>query len=160
MAGFDKLNNTDITVNPSLVKYQLGFKADSFKSIKKLKPVFAFDYLSLNKTGFCYNAPLLGAKDYEKLLKGLKRISENTFETLNNERMFHFHDINWTDAKVSLQESEFCKCIDQKSSTTSDLDITAYQCKVFEEARILGFIYSGVFYLVMFDRGHNNYKRK
>ncbi|MFR7821849.1 MAG: hypothetical protein ACLU30_00485 [Odoribacter splanchnicus] len=89
-------------------------------------------------------------------MKGLRSISEHTYEYMNRENRFHFHEIKWED--VTVKKSDFYKCISRKEN--SDEEICAYQFKVFEEARIIGFLYKGIFYLVMFDRGHNAYKRK
>lgn len=63
---------------------------------------------------------------------------------------------------MTVAKSDFLKCIykDMRKDDYDEDDITAYQFKVYEEARIVGFIYRGIFYLVMFDRGHNAYKRK
>ncbi|MCC8071904.1 MAG: hypothetical protein LIO90_08910 [Bacteroidales bacterium] len=134
-------------------KYLKGLKSDDYVVFKNQKPVFALDYLSLKGTDFCFNSNNLSQKDYVKLLGGLKRISAHTYETLNKERMFHFHSLNWKE--VQLKESEFNKCVGCQSG-----EIEAFQVKVFEEARVIGFIYQGVFYLVMFDFQHKAYPRK
>ena len=136
-------------------KYKVGLDSDQFEAIKHLKPVFAFDYLCEDSSEFSFTGAL-GAADYKKLMKGLKRLSQNTYETLNREAQFHFHDVKWQD--VTVKESDFNKCIYGSGEKKGDL--TPYQVKVFEEARLIGFLYVGVFYLVMFDRGHNAYKRK
>lgn len=140
----------------SVQKYLSGERSDDFYKVKHLKPVFAFDFLSLNKTEFCFNGELVGSRDLFALLKGLKSVSTCTYEQMSKEYRFHFHSIDWED--VSVSASDFYKCIN--GNYNGEEDITAYQFKVFEEARVIGFIYRGVFYLVMFDRGHNAYKRK
>lgn len=137
-------------------KYKVGLDSDRFEVVKHLKPVFAFDYLCEDKSAFSFTGDLMGASDYRKLMKGMKRVSQNSYDVLNREKQFHFHDVRWQD--VSVKESDFNKCIYGEGE--SDGDLTPYQVKVFEEARLIGFIYCGVFYLVMLDRGHNAYKRK
>ncbi len=137
-------------------KYKFGQDSDRFEHIKHMKPVFAFDYLCEDASEFSFIGRTLGASDYKKLMTGLKRLSQYTYETLNRERQFHFHDVKWTD--VTVKESDFNRCIYGDSASNGDL--TPYQVKVFEEARVIGFLYCGVFYMVLFDRGHNAYKRK
>lgn len=137
-------------------KYKLGTDSDKINSIKHLKLVFAMDYLCDDSSNFSFCGQLLGASDYRKLMKGLKRISSISYDDLSRDNRFHFHDVDWDD--VTVKESDFNKCIYGKPDRQGD--ITPYQFKVYEEARLIGFIYSGVFYLVMFDRGHNAYKRK
>lgn len=134
-------------------KFKTGDTSDKFEHFKKLHPAFAFDFISMNQSEFCFNGSFLGRPDFIKLLDGLKRISAETFSSLNANYQFHFHEVKWSD--VSVKESEFRKCIGDKNS-----EITPYQFKVFEEARVIGFVYQGIFYLVMYDRGHNAYKRK
>lgn len=153
---FHQLKNAAVgSLQPQQGKYVLGKASDPFDRIKHLHPVFAFDYISMNSSGLCFNGKR-GAKDYQSLLKGLKRISAHTYQTLNREPIFHFHTIDWDDTSVS--EAEFLRNIG--NDLDANIGITAYQCKVFEEARIVGFLYNGVFYLVFFDREHNIYKRK
>lgn len=157
MGSFDLLNKWDISIRDSLGKYELGVGSDNFEDIADLRPTFSFDYLSLDHKTFGFTGKLLGNKDYKKLLKALKKISKLPYRVLNQEYQYHFHDIKWED--VSLSKSDFYKCIYEEQYNGED-DITPYQFKVYEEARIIGFVYRGVFYLVMFDRGHNAYKRK
>ncbi len=152
---FEKLANfnTSIIVN---TKYEIGKDSDIFDQIKHLKPVFAFDYLCEDVSEFSFAGNILGTGDYRKLMKGLKRLSSCTYDFLNRNPQFHFHDVDWND--VTVKESDFNKCV--FGSNDNDGDLTPYQVKVFEEARLIGFLYKGVFYLVLFDRGHNAYKRK
>ena len=156
MGKFKGLDDIRIQERIPDEKFSLGNKTDNFHQIKHLHPVFAFDFISLNKGEFCFDGELLGRYDYIKMMKGLRSISEHTYEYMNRENRFHFHEIKWED--VTVKKSDFYKCISRKEN--SDEEICAYQFKVFEEARIIGFLYKGVFYLVMFDRGHNAYKRK
>lgn len=157
MGSFDLLKEWEISISESHGKYELGAGSDKFEDIAELKPTFSFDYLSLDHKKFGFAGKLLGNKDYKKLLKALKDISRHPYKVLNREDRFHFHDIKWED--VTLSKSDFYKCIYEERYNDDD-DITPYQFKVYEEARVIGFVYRGVFYLVMFDRGHNAYKRK
>lgn len=153
---FDLLREWDIPIEKAHAKYEIGKKSDAFEDVKELKPTFSFDYVSMKNGNFCFNGKTLGRNDYVKLIKSLKQVSSCTYNVMNKEDRFHFHDIDWKD--VDISQSDFYKCIYENYN--GENDITAYQFKVYEEARIIGFIYRGVFYLVMFDRGHNAYKRK
>lgn len=156
MGTFKELNNWNIDFKDALSKYKVGDNTDKYEDIKNLKPVFAFDFINLDNDKYSFCSELLGFKDYKKVLHGLKKLSSYSYQTLNQEYMFHFHDIKWNE--VDILESDFNKCIYGKSDSKGD--ITPYQFKIYEEARIIGFIYRGVFYLVLFDRGHNAYKRQ
>lgn len=87
---FDKLEKRNVQPQED-GKYKVGLNSDRFEAIKHFKPIFAFDYLCEDNTSFSFTGDLLGASDYKKLMKGLKRISLNTYETLNREEQFHFH---------------------------------------------------------------------
>ena len=152
---FEELKNNNIQPKED-GKYKVGLDSDKFDVVKHLKPVFALDYLCEDNSAFSFIGRLMGVTDYRKMMKGLKRISLNTYESLNREEQFHFHEVKWQD--VNLKESDFNKCIYGTGKREGDL--TPYQIKVFEEARLIGFIYCGAFYMVMLDRGHNAYKRK
>ena len=158
MGNFDALKEWEIPISDSFGKYELGKSSDDFNDIKDLKPIFSFDYISLDKNEFGFMGTLLGSKDYKNLLKSLKDISKHTYGQLSKEHCFHFHEIDWND--VSVQSSAFYKCIYGEFYNGTETDITPYQFKSYQEARVIGFLYKGVFYLVMFDRGHNAYKRK
>jgi hypothetical protein len=141
-------------------KYDLGKITNNLSEIKNIKPIFAFDFLSFSKSNFCFNSNLINAKkDYLKLLESLKKISSLTFDELSKNRTYHFHDVDFSDTHPS--ESDFLKSIVQDSSKLQDSNTpTVYQFKLFEESRIFGFFYRGVFYPVWFDRNHLVYKRK
>ena len=153
MSSFDLLKEWKLPISEVHSKYTIGEKTDLFEDIKKLKPIFSFDYVSIKGSVFCFNSKLISRKDLINLIKSLKDISKYPFETLNKEHLFHFHEIDWNDVQIS--ESDFYKCI--YGDSNAERKITPYQFKVYDKARILGFIYRGTFYLVMFDRGHKAY---
>lgn len=157
MADFSKLNNFSIEEKP-ISKYSFKKDSDRWESIAQQKPIFAFDYICDDKSELSFAGTSLGAGDYQKFFKNLKRRSSCTFEELKQDDSAHFHDIKWDD--VSVKKSIFDKCIlGEKYEQEKDNlgDITPYQLKLFEEARIVGFFYMKVFYAVFFDRGHNMY---
>ena len=156
-SSFELLKEWELTIPDVFKKYSLGDNTDSIVDVKQLKPVFSFDYISLRNTQFCFNGKTLGRSDYKKLITALKDISKYTYEELSNNKKFHFHDIKWED--VTISSSDFHKCVYGNLYKGED-DITPYQIKVFDKSRIIGFLYKSVFYLVMFDIGHNAYPRK
>jgi hypothetical protein len=141
-------------------RYSIGKKSNNLSEIKNLKPIFAFDYLSFQKTKLCFNSKYIDAKkDYSKFLLCLKKISGKTFDELSKDKTFHFHDVDFKDTKVS--EREFLRCLVSDVSNIDDSSIpTVFQFKAFKEARIFGFCYKCGFYPVWFDRNHEVYKRK
>jgi hypothetical protein len=153
MSNFDLIKERNLSISEVHSKYVTGERSDAFEDIKKLKPVFSFDYVSMKEGDFCFNGKLLGRRELVKLIESFKDVSKYSYETMSKEYRFHFHDIDWND--VTISESDFYKCI--YGNLNEERVITAYQFKAYGEARIIGFIYKGVFYLVMFDRGHNAY---
>jgi len=65
-----------------LSKYRVGERGISFHSIKKLKPVFAFDYLSMDKSALCINKKSNKVADLLGFFEGLKKISSFTYEEM------------------------------------------------------------------------------
>ena len=56
----------------SLSKYKVGEQGIPFHSVKNLKPFFAFDYLSLDKSNLCFNSKSNNRDDLLGFLEGLK----------------------------------------------------------------------------------------
>jgi hypothetical protein len=156
VSGFDLIKERNLSIPEVHSKYMTGERSDAFEDIKRLKPIFSFDYVSIKGSDFCFNSTLLGRRELVKLIESFKDISKYSYEAMSKEYCFHFHEINWND--VTISESDFYKCI--YGDSNEERRITAYQFKVYDKARIIGFIYKGVFYLVMFDRGHNAYPRR
>lgn len=141
-------------------KYSFGEAANRLNEIKQHRPIFAFDYVSLNGSNFCFNSKLLtGQKDYHRMFQCFKTISNKSYDELSSNKSFHFHEVDFTEVEIS--QSEFLKCLVQDAGQIDPAHSpTVYQFKAFEEARVFGFVSKMVFYLVFFDRNHNAYKRK
>ncbi len=161
-------NIADPTIQLGLIikeqsKYKLGEKGYSFFDIKHLKPIFAFDYLSLSGSSLCYNSSKLDAKDYIGFLEGLKKISSISYNELKLNPAYRFHSIDFNDKRVSISLKEFKNVLTFKDELMKDEEMpTLYQfdLQYVQEARACGFLCKGVFYLVWYDRNHTTYPRK
>jgi hypothetical protein len=141
-------------------KYKLGEKGYSFYDIKHLKPVFAFDYLSLSGSDLCFNSERLDVKDYVGLFEGLKKLSLISYNELKVVPAYRFHSINFDEHKVSISKKDFKRILTQKEELLKDEELpTLYQLdfQYHQKARACGFLYKGVFYLVWYDRHHQIY---
>ena len=132
-------------------------KSDNFSQIKKKTPVYSFQYVSLEKGDVCFNGDNISLKDFHRLFDTLKKYSIITYEDMDRDKKtYHWHEVKWRD--ISLKEKDFQKCL--TPNITDDIQTpTVYQFDVFKEARIMGFIHNGIFYVVWLDRNHNAYKR-
>lgn len=141
-------------------KYTTGKKGLPFDLIKSKKPVFAFDFMSENKSDLCFNSSRLGTADYFGFLKALKRISSMTYGEMRFQgySTIRFHDIDFEDKRVTLTPEEFIDVLSPPASSNFTVDDlpTLYQFDLFYkyEARAVGFLYMGVFYVVWFDCHH------
>lgn len=138
-------------------KYNIGETGFSFHEIKTYKPIFAFDYLSLNKGDLCFNSNSLNIKDFIGLLTGLKKISEVTYEDLHNNRLYRFHKIKFEHSSVKITKNDLKKVLTFKPELLDDEELpNLYQFDLHyvQKARVAGFLFKGIFYLVWYDRNH------
>jgi hypothetical protein len=158
----DPKNQLESAIN-SLSKYKVGEQGIPFHSVKNLKPIFAFDYLSLNETELCFNVKSNDRDDLLGFLEGLKKVSSFTYERMRLTKALRFHSINLLDKNVSLNPSDFLKVLapSYRGMTENELP-TLYQFDLQYkiEARAVGFLYKGVFYVVWYDRNHIIYPKK
>ena len=155
----DPLIQLDKILNQQ-TKYKLGEKGYSFYDIKNLKPVFAFDYLSLSGSELCFNSNNLAAKDYIGLLQGLKKISSISYNDLEVTPNYRFHSIDFSDKRVSISRKDFKQILTFKDELLKDEELPnlyQFDLQYVQEARACGFLYKGVFYLIWYDRYHKIY---
>jgi hypothetical protein len=78
---------------------------------------------------------------------------------LNRKPNYRFHTIDFDAPNVAISKRDFKKTITFKEELLSDDELpTLYQFDLnFQEARAVGFLFKGVFYLVWFDRFHTVY---
>ncbi|MEP2239686.1 MAG: hypothetical protein ABJI22_15060 [Maribacter sp.] len=147
----------------SLSKYKIGEQGIPFHSVKNLKPIFAFDYLSLEESNLCFNCKSNDRDDLLGFLEGLKKVSSFTYERMRVTKALRFHSIDLWNKKVNLQPSDFLKILapSYRGMTENELP-TLYQFDLQYkiEARAVGFLYKGVFYVVWYDRHHIIYPQK
>jgi hypothetical protein len=146
----------------SQTKYNLGEKGYDFYDIKHLKPTFAFDYLSLNTSDLCFNSPQLNIKDFIGLLDGLKKLSSITYDILKRVPYYRFHSVDFDSDNISITRKDYKAMLTFKEELLEDDELpTLYQFdfQYVQEARVFGFLYKGIFYLVWYDRNHIIYKR-
>lgn len=95
MASFDLLEKRNISDSKVPGKYAIGEKDDQFVDIRKRYPSFSFEYACMDKDKFSFNYTGISSRDYAKLIDGLKNVSQHTYERLNDEYCFHFHEVKW-----------------------------------------------------------------
>jgi len=144
-----------------LSKYRIGEPNYSFREILNLKPVFAFDYISMDQGDICFNSTKFKVEDFTGLLQGLKTISSISYGELHRVPNYRFHTIDFEDKRVSLiSRKDFKSILTHKEELLPDEQLpTLYQFDLHfaQEARACGFIFRGVFYLVWYDRNHQIY---
>lgn len=143
-------------------KYSLKQKGYSFHDIKNTRPVFAFDYISLYRSELCFNNDKLSVVDYNGFLGCLKDISNKTYQVLKETPNYRFHQVDFNDKRVSLTRKQFKAILAPREDLLSDDELpTLYQLDLnyIREARVCGFLFKGVFYLVWFDRFHKIYSK-
>ena len=138
-------------------KYKLGVNGVSFYEIREMKPVFAFDYLSLINSELCFDCNKLTSDDYLGFLTALKTNSQFTYNELRTNPNFRFHPIDFDKDKISIKRKDFKKALTNKPDQLSDEELpTLYQFDLHykQKSRACGFLYKGIFYLVWFDKDH------
>lgn len=138
-------------------RYSTGKSGVSFYNIRELKPIFAFDYLSLANSELCFNCKKLTAEDYLGFLSGLKINSQKTYNELRTNPYYRFHPIDFDKDKISIKRKDFKTVFTNKPDEMSDEELpTLYQFDLHyrQKARTCGFLYKGVFYIIWFDKDH------
>lgn len=146
-----------------LSKYNIGESGVNFYDIRSLKPTFAFDYLSLNKTNLCFDCPSKTKDDLLGFIQGLKKVSGFTYDELSRTKALRFHKIDFNDKRVHLKPKTFLNILAPSGRGLTENELpTLYQfdLQYVFEARVAGFLFKGVFYVVWFDRHHVIYPKK
>lgn len=153
-------NLEKIAITP---KYSLGESGVNFREILNVSPRFAFDYLSLEESHLCVNNTRLSKKDLIGFIEGLKKVSEISYKTLKHNSSWRFHRIDLTDSKVSLNQNDFLLALapSGRGISTDELpSLYQFTIRYDAKARVVGFLYIGVFYVIWYDRNHLIYPKK
>lgn len=54
MGNFDSIKSANLSINDVNGKFKMGEYSDSYEDIKKLKPVFAFDYSLVDNSEYSF----------------------------------------------------------------------------------------------------------
>jgi hypothetical protein len=148
-------------------KYFKGDEIVKISDIEDLSLVSAFDYISLDKSDFCFNNSKIEASDFTKLFEFKKEISKikikNFFDDTDIKKKYHFHDVNLYEKKFLIDKLKnllgYNKFIELYELPT------IYQIAVYtsekKAPRILGFFgRNATFHLLWFDYEHKIYPNK
>ena len=135
-----------------------------------LTPLFAFDYISLNESSFCFNNPAISAADWMAFMKKCKGISGLKYSDMldkSYEDEHRFHQVKFKQLRPYGLD-KYIEDLCRNSAKTSKFSIPdIYQFGLYTDKennrapRIVGFIGKwAVFYLLWFDVGHLLYPDK
>lgn len=159
----DYLENFDPKYDDLITKVKIGEERIDFCLIQSCSPIFSFDYISLNKSEYCFNYSNVVIHDYHILLKKLKKMSNLSYSSIHDESGtgYRFHIIHgkerrFLSAKLKLH-------IDKDTLDDSEIP-EFYQFELYTNPvknvapRIIGFIGRlGVFFLLWLDYNHQTY---
>lgn len=151
------------------IKYKIGDKNINSPSIGQYTLFFAFDYVSLNGTKYCFNNPQIKHEHFVEIYHFKRDISSiiiNDFT--DNSRLkqkYHFHSIDIFQKRYLVPL--FCKLLGMKQDVDPSKLPTLYQFAIFtnnetsEAPRIVGFFGKmGIFYVLWLDYEHDIYKKQ
>lgn len=150
---------------PINLKYKIGDIIPKIPEIENLTFVFAFDYLSLEQTGYCFDNPNITQNDFFKIFRLKKELSKITIKDIQDQfkRHFHFHSIDLNIKKFLLEPLKkllnYSKFIEVYKLPTL-YQIAVYTDNTLDKApRIIGFFGKhAVFHILWLDYEHDVYK--
>lgn len=145
-------------------RFELGKAGLQLHEVYNMNTRFAFDYICMDGTSdFAFNHRNLSLKDLNGFIDGLKKISKETYKTLKETPAFRFHPINFDDKRVTIKRDDLRNLLTTRASQLPDDQLpTLYQVDIqyTQAARICGFLYGGLFYILWYDRFHKIYPQK
>jgi hypothetical protein len=122
------------------------------------RPVFGFDYLSLNQGPFCFNNPAIPSRDFVELLRRFQRISLLTYSEIQDKTIgngYHFHEVEKHRLNSHGLADEFQKKLVGRTRALPPVYQFALYTDKNAAPRVLGYIGKwGIFYLLWLDYGH------
>jgi hypothetical protein len=149
------------------LKYKIGDADIKIPNIDEYTLLFAFDYLSLNTTKYCFNNPTVLAEDFIKIYEFKKLASKITIrdftENISIRRQYHFHYIDIFSKSFLI---DIFTGLLGKKMKPHELP-SLYQFAIFTDndtlkaPRIVGFFGKrGVFHILLLDYEHGIYPMK
>lgn len=128
------------------------------------KPVFGLDYISLDKSPFCFNNPQIPAMDFVELLRRCHKISHLTYSELHDNSAgngYHFHEVDKPRLAQHGLIDKFRERIPERKKGLPPVYQFALYTDKDNAPRVLGYVGKwGIFYLLWFDWGHLLYPRQ
>lgn len=150
---------------PINLKYKIGDIIPKIPEIENLTFVFAFDYLSLEQSKFCFDNPNITQTDFIKLYTLKKELSKITVKDIQDKfkKSFHFHIIDFNSKKFLIDP--FKKLLNYPKFIEVYKLPSLYQIAVYTDntsdkaPRIVGFFGKyAVFHILWLDYNHDIYK--
>ena len=165
--SFDFYEDDEFDEHSSL-KYKIGDQMIKISSIESFTLSFAFDYLSLDSTKFCFNNHNISVEDYRELFIFKKEVSTVKIKDLIDDRLtnkkYHFHTIDLIKKKFLIEPLKklmnYSKYIELYQLPTLYQLAVYTNSKIERSPRIVGFFGKyAVFHILWFDYGHEIYPR-
>lgn len=149
------------------LKYKIGDDDVRFPNINEYTLLFAFDYLSLNTTKYCFNNPSILAEDFIKIYEFKKESSKIRIRDFTDnsfiKKKYHFHPIDIFSKPFLI--NIFTELLGKKMKPYELPSL--YQFAIFTDndtlkaPRIIGFFGKrGVFHILLLDYEHAIYPMK
>ncbi len=146
------------------IKFKIGDKDINFPNIEQYTLLFAFDYISLKSTKYCFNNPNITLDDFKEIYNFKKKVSSITIKSFiedsNMKYLYRFHDINIYQKKflIAIFQELLGRNIDVSKLPTL-YQFAIYTDNVNKKApRIVGFFGKmGVFHVLLLDYEHSIY---
>ena len=131
---------------------------DKLEKFRENKVVFAFDHIQFNSSECCFNHQDICRADFLDLMDGLKKLSKETYGNIvENRNRFHYHEVRNGDGGWWFTENKVRKALGSKNWEIPTI-LQIWMMK--GERRIVWFLYSGIFYIIWYDRDHIIYPRQ
>ena len=154
---------------PINLKYKIGDIVPKMPEIENLTFVFAFDYLSLKQTQYCFDNPNITKDDFIKIYKLKKELAKISVKDIQDrlKQRFHFHSIDLNTKTFLLKP--FKELLNYPHNIEVYKLPSLYQIAVYTDKssdkssdkapRIVGFFGKhAVFHILWLDYEHNIYK--